>query len=308
MKQSYDVCVIGAGPAGLTAAMYLARSGCSVALVEALASGGQVLQTAMLDNYPGFPNGIKGYELADFLSAHLESLDVDRISDTVVSVAKGEFDFAISLGASSFEASAVIACPGAKHRLLGIEREGELTGHGVSYCALCDGNFFRNCEVAVVGGGNAALEESLYLANIAARVHLIHRREAFRGLQAYQDKVARSDRIVLHRNSKVTRLVGDAQLTGVVIADVNSGKEEELSVEGLFIYVGFEPVTSFLPPELKRDEQGFIITDVEMRTNMSGLFAAGDIRSKLCRQAITAAGDGATAAHAAFLFLEHGHV
>lgn len=307
--KTYDSLIIGEGPAGVTAALYLARSGCSVLLVEQLTVGGQILQTAELDNYPGYPQGIKGYELADKFAAHLDGLNhLERQTASVVAV-KGEAGhFTISLNpGEEVQAKTVVVCTGAKHRRLGVDREAELTGRGVSYCALCDGNFFRNKEVAVVGGGNAALEESLYLSNIVSKIHLIHRREGFRARQVYQDRVLKSDKVELHLSSMVESLQGKDYLTGLTLRNLNTNALEELNCEAIFIYVGFEPVTSFLPESLKKDPAGFIITDTEMNTSVPGIFAAGDIRSKLCRQVITAAGDGATAAQAAFVFLEQLH-
>ncbi len=302
--KAFEACVIGAGPAGITAALYLSRSGCSVMLVEQMTPGGQVLQTASLENYPGFPKGIKGYELADAMAEHLDGLSIDRVTGEVVAVSGRAGDFAVSLAdGASYTARTVLVCSGARHRKLGLPDEERLTGHGVSYCALCDGNFFRGRPVAVVGGGNAALEESLYLANIVSSVHLIHRRSEFRGRQIYQSRLLNSDKVSLHLNSIVSRLHGDSDLDGITIRNVQSGEEETLACDAVFIYVGFEPVTSFLPDTIKVDPQGFIITDTEMASNIPGIFAAGDIRSKNCRQVITAAGDGATAAQAAFVFL-----
>ena len=306
--KAYDAFVIGSGPAGITAALYLARSGCSVMLAEQLTEGGQLLQTEALENYPGYPKGIKGYELADLFAAHLEGLPIDRVSATVDAVSGSGGNFVVHAGQQDYAARVVIVCSGAKHRQLGLEKEDSLTGKGVSYCALCDGNFFRGQTVAVVGGGNAALEESLYLAKIVEKVHLIHRRDSFRGGKVYQDRLAAlGDKIEQHLSSVVTALHGEDSLTGLDVRHVESGVTTRLDVSGLFVYVVFAPVTSYLPQDLKRDPQGFIVTDTEMRSNIDGIFAAGDIRSKLCRQVITAAGDGATAAQAAFLYLEQLH-
>ncbi|MBE6441737.1 MAG: thioredoxin-disulfide reductase [Desulfovibrio desulfuricans] len=306
--KAYDAVVIGGGPAGITAAMYLARSGCSVLMPEQLAAGGQILQTEALENYPGFPKGIKGYELADLLSAHLDGLQVERPAAAVESVSGSGGNFTVRVGGEDVAAKTVIVCSGAHHRQLGLEGEDRLRGRGVSYCALCDGNFFRGQTVAVVGGGNAAMEESLYLAKLVKKLYLIHRRDAFRGNKIYQDKLeAQRDRIELLLSSVVTALHGEDALTGLTVKDLKSGTERLLPVDGLFVYVGFAPSTGFLPAEVERDAQGFLVTDTEMRTNIPGIFAAGDIRSKLCRQVITAAGDGATAAQAAFLFLEQLH-
>ena len=306
---TFDAAIIGSGPAGITAALYFARSGCSVILFESLAAGGQILQTEVLENYPGFPKGIKGYELADLFAAHIENLTITRSRDAVESVRGQAGNFVVGAGEKEYACRTVIVCTGAKHRPLGVEGEDRLQGRGVSYCALCDGNFYRNQPVAVVGGGNSALEESLYLSKIASRVYLIHRRSAFRGAQVYQDKLAQSDKVEPVLDSVVEQLEADliAGLTGVVVRNVVTGERRTLKVNGLFVYVGMEPRTAFLPPEVERDAQGFLVTDTEMRTSVPGIFAAGDVRSKLCRQAVTAAGDGATAAQAAFVLMEQLH-
>ncbi|MBQ7606393.1 MAG: FAD-dependent oxidoreductase [Desulfovibrionaceae bacterium] len=307
---SVDSLIIGEGPAGVTAALYLARSGVSVALVEQMTTGGQILQTAELENYPGYPKGIKGYELADLFAAHIEGLDNCTRTQAQVTAITGEAGhFTVSLSnGKTIEAKTILVCTGAKHRMLGVPREKELTGSGVSYCALCDGNFFRGKTVAVVGGGNAALEESLYLSKIVAKIHLIHRRDAFRARKVYEDRLrALGDAVSFHLGYTVTALHGEGSLNAITIQSVAGKEEETIPVSAIFVYVGFEPVTSFLPQEIAKDPQGFLVTDTEMRTSIPGIYAAGDIRSKLCRQVITAAGDGATAAQAAFVFLEQLH-
>lgn len=308
--KNYDAVVVGEGPAGITAAMYLARSGCSVLLFEQLTPGGQILLTEVLENYPGFPKSIKGYELADLMAEQLNGLEIDKPFGEVSAISgeAGHFIIKAEANEEEYHCKTVLVCSGAKHRVLGLPKESDFIGKGVSYCAICDGNFYRNQEVAVVGGGNSALEESLYLAKIASKVHIIHRRDSFRGAKIYQDKLAAMpDKVVLHMDSVVDELLGENSLTGIKIRNVKTDEKIDLPVEGLFVYVGFLPNTGFLPKHLLRDDQGFIITDTEMRTNIPGIFAAGDIRSKLCRQVITAAGDGATAAQAAFVFMEQMH-
>ena len=211
----------------------------------------------------------------------------------------------LSIGKDTIEGKTVVICSGANPRPLGVPREVQLTGRGVSYCALCDGNFFRDQVVAVVGGGNSALEEALYLSRIVRKLYLIHRREGFRGAKIYQDKIREaSDKIELVLDSVVTELLGEEFLGGVRVKNVKTGVESQLDVDGLFVFVGYDPQNSFFPPELAVDARGFVLTDCEMRTNLPGVFAAGDIRSKLCRQVATAVGDGATAATAAFTYLE----
>ena len=303
--KSYDAIVVGGGPAGLTAALYLCRSGISVALIEMLAPGGQVLKTESIENYPGFPKGIKGWEMADIFAAHLDEYSLDRYNDSVSKIDRVAGQWVLTVGKELVEGKTVLVCSGANPRPLGVPRESEMVGHGVSYCALCDGNFFRDQVVAVVGGGNSALEEALYLSRIARKVYLIHRREGFRAAKVYQDKIrAASDKIELVLDSVVTELVGDRDLQGLELKNVKTGEKKRIAVDGMFVFVGYVPQNTFLPSGIELDPQGFVITDCEMRTNLPGFFAAGDIRSKQCRQVTTAVGDGATAATAAFTYLE----
>lgn len=304
----YDAAVIGAGPAGITAALYLVRSGVSVALIENGAPGGQVLSTAEIENYPGFPKGVKGWELADLFDAHLAGYPVARVRGEVSSVASAEgglFRIAFTEG-ESIEAKAVVVCTGAKHRDLGAPGEDKFRGRGVSYCAVCDGNFYRGRDVVVVGGGNSALEETLYLSRIVNKVYLVHRRDAFRGAKIYEDKIRETSNIELVTKSVIDEIRGgNAGMDSVIVRNVESGETRIIEAEGLFVYVGMLPVSSFVPTEVTRDAVGFIVTDAEMATSVPGIFAAGDVRSKRCRQVSSAVGDGATAATAALTYLEH---
>jgi thioredoxin reductase (NADPH) len=304
----YDAVVIGAGPAGITAALYLVRSGVSVALIENGAPGGQVLSTAEIENYPGFPKGVKGWELADLFDAHLAGYPVARVRGEVASVASAEggiFRIALTEG-ESIEAKAVVVCTGAKHRDLGAPGEDKFRGRGVSYCAVCDGNFYRGRDVVVVGGGNSALEETLYLSRIVNKVYLVHRRDAFRGAKIYEDKIRETSNIELVTKSVIDEIRGgNAGMDSVIVRNVETGDTRVIEAEGLFVYVGMLPVSSFVPTEVTRDAVGFIVTDAEMATSVPGIFAAGDVRSKRCRQVSSAVGDGATAATAALTYLEH---
>ncbi len=307
----YDAIIIGGGPAGITAALYLVRSGCSVAFVEKIAPGGQVLKTESIENYPGFPDGIKGYELADVFAAHLNGLELDRFSSEVTKLELMQDNeeaahkvHRVHFNNSHIDGHTVIVCSGAEHKHLGIDNELKLSGRGISYCAICDGNFFRGQEVAVVGGGNTALEESLYLSKIVKKVYLIHRREEFRGAKVYLDRLDNAENVEIIKSTVVTAIHGETDLTGLSLKNIQNGDETELPVQGFFIFVGIKPSVDFISDLVQRDAAGFLITDTEMRTNIPGLFAAGDIRSKLCRQVSTAVGDGATAAQAAFLYVE----
>ncbi len=299
----YDAVVIGGGPAGMTAALYLLRAGVKTLSIEKMAPGGQVLMTEEIENYPGFPSGLKGYELADKFAAHLEEYPHDKIMDEVKEIKIGNPVHEIHVADQAVGAKAIIFATGARYRNLGIPGEQRLVGKGVSYCALCDGNFFRDRTVAVVGGGNSALEEALYLARLVKKLYLIHRREEFRGAVCYQNKCFTHEKIEVLRSTVVDEIVGVEEVETLALTNVKTGEKSSLDVDGAFIFVGFEPVMHFVPGEVEKTVHG-IVTDIEMCTNVPGIFAAGDIRAKMCRQVATAVGDGATAATSAFSYLE----
>ena len=303
MKE-YESVVIGGGPAGITAALYLLRAGIQVAWVEKLSPGGQVLLTETIDNYPGFPQGIKGFELVDLFTAHLEGFEYDKIGDEVTEIKASGGKFETVLSQESIISRSVIISTGANWKKLGVPGEGKLNGRGISYCALCDGNFFKDQEVACIGGGDTALEESLYLTKLVKKVYLIHRRDAFRGSKIYQDKVINNPKIDVIYNTVVREFAGDKELESVKLENVQTGEESDLEVQGAFVFIGLIPAVPSLPREVDTDEQGFIKTDTEMSTSIPGLYAAGDIRSKLCRQITTAVGEGASAAHNVQVYLE----
>lgn len=305
--KNYDAVIIGAGPTGICAALYLVRAGFNIAIIEKDAAGGQILSTAEVENYLGFPKSIKGWELADLFSAHLDDYPIDHIHGEVLSLETSDNLHTLSIAdKDTITAKTVIIATGATNRPLGIKEEELYRGKGVSYCALCDGNFYKGMDIAVVGGGNSALEESLYLSRIVNKVYIIHRREGFRGNQIYLDKINKMpDKIELVTNHVVESLAGEPNLKSVRLRHVNTNEMKDIAVEGLFVYVGHLPNGTFFPKTLKLNEQGFIHTDVEMNTDIQGVFAAGDIRAKACRQISSAIGDGATAATAAISYLEH---
>ena len=308
--KTYDAIVVGGGPAGLTSALYLARGGVSAALVERGAPGGQVLSTAEIENYPGFPKGVKGWELADLFAAHLDGYPVERFFGEVTAIETGGetgclHKIVFAEGKELIQAKSVVICSGVHYKRLDAPGEARLTGKGVSYCAVCDGNFFHGQDVAVVGGGNSALEEAMYLSRIVNKVYLIHRRDGFRGCRLFQDKIsAMPEKIEILTNHVVEEIQGKDNLESLLLRNVRTREEKLISVAGLFIYVGMDPNGSFLPVALNTDAAGLVQTDVEMNTNIPGIFAAGDIRSKNCRQVASAVGDGATAATAALAYLE----
>lgn len=305
----FDAVVIGSGPAGLNASLYLVRAGLRTALIEKNSSGGQVLSTSEIENYLGFPKGVKGWELADLFTAHVNEYDVEHIRGEVLKIETIEENGAMHVlhmqNGEQIKTRAVIIATGASSRPLGVPEEETYKGKGVSYCALCDGNFYRGLDVAIVGGGNSALEEALYLSRIVNKIYIIHRREGFRGAQIYLDKIrAVPEKIKLVTSCVVDSLAGEPTLKKVIVRHVETNEKRELPVEGIFVYIGHVSNARFVPENLERNEQGFILTDQEMQTNIPGIFAAGDTRAKLCSQVCTAVGDGATAANSAIRYLE----
>ncbi len=306
---TFDAVVIGSGPAGLNASLYLVRAGLRTALIEKNSSGGQVLSTSEIENYLGFPKGVKGWELADLFTAHVNEYDVEHIRGEVLKIETIEENGAMHVlhmqNGEQIKTRAVIIATGASSRPLGVPEEETYKGKGVSYCALCDGNFYRGLDVAIVGGGNSALEEALYLSRIVNKIYIIHRREGFRGAQIYLDKIrAVPEKIELVTSCVVDSLAGEPTLKKVIVRHVETNEKRELPVEGIFVYIGHVSNARFVPENLERNEQGFILTDQEMQTNIPGIFAAGDTRAKLCSQVCTAVGDGATAANSVIRYLE----
>lgn len=296
-SEIYDLVIIGGGPAGLTAYLYAARARLRTVLLEKLSPGGQVLTSDWVENYPGFPEGIAGWELMEKFVAQVERLGFNKMNAEVVSLSlEGSWKLVHLADGTSLKTKAVIIASGASHRKLGVPGEEALTGKGVSYCATCDGPFFRDQVVAVVGGGNTAVQEAIFLTKFAKKVFLIHRRDELRAQKILQERAFANDKITFIWNTVVKKIVGKDKVEGVVLRNRVTGAEETLPVDGVFIFVGLVPQTAFLEGFLKLDERGFIPTDAEMHTAVPGVFAAGDVRSKACRQIVTAAGDGATAA------------
>lgn len=302
----YDVVIIGAGPAGCAAGMYAGRARLRVLVIEQISPGGQLLNYSRVENYPGFPEGIDAFELSDRFAKHMDLFGAERISATVQGIENyREKIKSVITSSGVIETKAIIIASGATPRKLDVPGEKEFTGKGVSYCAVCDGPFFRGQDVAVVGGGDSALEEALYLTRFASRVFLIHRRDQFRATRILQDRVTENIKITPVMNSTVSEIKGgDEGVQRISIYDKVSDKTSELGVKGIFIFVGLEPNTSFLPKEVDVDKQGFIITDDRMQTSIKGIFAAGDVRSKPLRQIVTAVNDGAVAAVSASQYLE----
>lgn len=296
----YDVIILGAGPAGLTAGIYAARGGLNAVIVESKAVGGQAALTAEIENYPGFES-VSGFELVSLIQAQCERLGVAFVYDNPVNVSlDGNIKSVETAYSGVLEARAVIIATGAMPRTLGLPRESALMGGGVSYCATCDGAFFKGKAVAVVGGGNTAAEDALYLEKFASSVTLIHRRDALRADAILAKRIAEST-VKVAWDSVVTQLNGENKLSSVTLKNVKTGELSDLPVSGLFVAVGQTPATEGLKGvEL---DGGYIVTDEEMRTSLPGVFAAGDVRKKTLRQVVTAMADGAIAAESAIKFL-----
>ena len=295
MSVIYDVIIVGSGPAGLAAAIYGQRAGLSsLVLEESYVSGGQVLNTYDVDNYPGLP-GISGMELAEKFHEHAKSMGASFLTAAVTAIREEGDRKVVGTAKGDLSARTVILATGARHRLLGVPGEERLTGMGVSYCATCDGAFFRDKTVAVVGGGDVAVEDAIFLARGCKKVYVIHRRDQLRAAKILQEKLLSLDNVEMKWNCVAEEILGDSQVSGVKVRDVKTGEGSELAVNGVFIAVGILPNTGFLGDFVQLDEGGYIVAGEDMKTSVPGVFAAGDVRTKALRQIITAAADGANA-------------
>jgi len=300
----YEVIIIGGGPAGLTAGLYTSRSRFNTLLIEIGLLGGQMTTTEVIENYPGFPQGIHGDELSRLMEEQAKRFGLEVDSQEVVEVKlEGERKL-VKTDESTYLCEALIICTGNEYRKLGIPGEKEFTGKGVSYCATCDGAFFKDSQIVVAGGGDSALTEALFLTKFAKELTIIHRRDAFRGTKIYQERVFANPKIKLLWNSVIQEVKGDSIVRSILVKNVKTGEITELNTEGVFLFVGLSPRTQFLKGLVNLDEAGYIITDENCETSVKSIFAAGDCRKKLLRQVSTAVGDGATAAFAIEKYLE----
>lgn len=300
----YDLIIIGGGPAGLTAGIYAGRARLKTLLVEKLIHGGQMMTTDLVENYPGFPEGISGFELSDRMRKQAERFGLEIQNQEVVELNPGSREHTLILEDGRMSAGAVIIATGARYRRLGVPGEDRLTGRGVSFCATCDGALYRDQEIAMVGGGDNALTETIFLARFAKQIHLIHRRHELRGAKYLQEQVFRMAKVHIHWDTEVVEFQGQDALEAIKLKQVKTRETEILPVSGAFIAIGMVPNTTWLKDLLPLDEWGFVFTDVNMATDIPGIFAAGDVRSKLERQISTAVGDGSVAAIAAERYLE----
>lgn len=291
----YDILILGGGPAGLTAALYAKRAGVSVLVLEKTIYGGQVVNTPMVENYPGIQS-IAGADLAMALYDQVTSLGVEIRLEEPVSVQLDADPKAVATARGLYEGKTVIVANGVKRRKLGCPGEERLAGRGVSYCATCDGAFFRGKETAIVGGGNTALEDALFLANHCSAVHLIHRRDEFRGSRILAEAVKKRENIHIHYNTVVEEITGEEKVSGLRLREVGTGAESSLAAAGVFVAIGLMPDNALFAGQLELDGAGYIRAGEDCRTSLPGVFAAGDTRTKAVRQIVTAAADGAVAA------------
>lgn len=298
----YDVIVVGGGPGGYTAALYAARSGLSVAVLEKLSPGGQMATTSQIDNYPGFPDGVDGFDLGQQMAKQAEKYGAQTVLAEVTGADLAASPKVLRTSEGEFSARTVILATGAYPRELGLPEENALRGRGVAYCATCDGMMYRNKVVAVNGGGNTAVEDALYLSKLCAKVYLIHRRDQLRASAVYR-KALDEQGVEILWNSRVTALRHEGKLTGVELEDTKTGEKRELACDGLFVAIGRVPDTALFAGQVDMDETGYLKADETCRTSLPGVFAVGDVRTKAVRQVVTAAADGANAAHFAEEYL-----
>ena len=302
MKRIYDMVILGGGPGGYTAALYAARAGLDTVVLERLSAGGQMALTSQIDNYPGFPEGIDGFELGMKFQEQAEKFGAKTEYAEVRGLELHSDPKVLHTSEGDFLARTVVIATGAGPRKLGLPDEERLTGRGVHYCAHCDGMFYRGKTVAIVGGGNSAAAEALYLSRVAKRVILIHRRDSLRATKIYHEPLKNLSNLEYYWNSAVTELIGDERLRAVRVKNLLSGEEEELQIDALFVSIGRKPATDLVAGQLEL-ENGYIAADESTQTSIPGVYAVGDIRTKALRQILTAASDGANAAHHAEAWL-----
>jgi len=300
----YDIIIIGAGPAGLTAAIYAGRAGMKTLVISEAIPGGQAMLTEEIENYPGFPSSVKGPELVENMYKQAKNLEIDFTCEMAKEVQKDDKEFSIKTNKGKFSSLSLIIATGASYRKIGVKGEKEFTGRGVSYCGICDGPLFKNKEIALVGGGDAAVYEAGHLLKFVSALHLIHRRDRLRATKIIQKRVLEDKKTVMHWNSIVEEIYGSKLMEGIKIKDVKSGKTRDIPCKGIFVFVGIDANSNAFKNILKTDEKGYILTDENMKASLKGAYACGDVRKKLLRQISTAVGEGATAAFSAQQYVE----
>ena len=303
MEKIYDLIIIGGGPGGYSAALYGARAGLQTLVLEKLSAGGQMALTHQIDNYPGFPEGVDGFELAEMMQQQAERFGaVTEYAEVYRADLQGN-PKRIETSEGEFRGRAVIVATGAGPRELGVPGEKEFIGRGVNYCAACDGMFYKGKTVIVVGGGNTAAADAMLLSRVAKKVILVHRRDSLRATKIYHEPLMKAENVEFAWNSQVAEILHGAKVTGAVLKDVHSGESRQVDCDGIFVSVGRKPVTEFLAGQLELDKGGYILAGESTVTNVPGVFAVGDVRTKFLRQVVTAVADGAAAVHQAEEFL-----
>ena len=302
----YDMVIIGGGPAGYTAALYAARAGIDVILLERLSAGGQMALTGEIDNYPGFEDGIDGFTLGMKMQKGAERFGAKTEYDEVLSVDFSESIKRVKTANNIFCGKTVVISSGANPRELGINNEREMIGKGIHYCAHCDGRFYKDKTVVVVGGGNSAAADALYLSRLAKKVYVVHRRNTLRATKIYHEPLLKAENVEFIWNSTVEELISDNKVNGVKVKNVMDKNVNELVCDGVFISIGRKPATEFLKDAVILDENGYVVADESTRTNVDGVYAVGDVRAKVLRQVVTAVSDGAVAVHYAEEYLSKG--
>ncbi len=305
MEHIYDMVIIGGGPAGYTAALYSARAGFDTVVLEKMAVGGQMTLTDIIDNYPGFQNGVDGFTLSSNMQQGAERFGAKTMYDEVISVdLESEIKEIETAFSGKIYAKTVVIATGANPRELGLENEEELLGRGVHYCAHCDGRFYKDKIAVVVGGGNSAVSDALYLSHLCKKVYLVHRRDVLRATKIYHDPVMKSPNIEFCYNSVMSKIEEDnGKVSSVTLIDTKTNEKRELECDGVFISIGRKPATEFLDSKFELDNGGYIKADESTKTSIDGVFAVGDVRTKVLRQVVTAVADGAVAAHYAEEYL-----
>lgn len=307
MERSYDVMIVGGGPAGYTAALYCARSGLKTVVLEKLSAGGQIALTEWVDNYPGFDEGIDGFSLGQKMQAGAERFGaVTELAEVQALELTGSIKRAVT-DQGVFEAKVVMLATGATPRPLGVAGEEQWLGRGIHYCAACDGMFYRGKTVAVVGGGNTAAADALLLSRVAKEVHVIHRRDTLRATKVYHQPLMEAENVIFHWDSQVESLLTGDTFQGVRLRNKKTGAVSDLSCDGVFVSIGRQPATELVAGQVELDKAGYIVADETTRTNLPGVFAIGDVRTKALRQVVTAAADGAVASYYADEYLAEGH-
>lgn len=299
----YDTIIIGGGPAGYTSALYTSRAGLSTLLIEKFSAGGQMTQTEQIDNYPGYDETIDGFTLGFKMKQGSERFGTESLQAEVLSVDLINNTKKVVTDTGEYFAKTVIIATGADHKHLGIEKENELVGRGVSYCAACDGMFYKDKTVVVVGGGNSAAADALLLSRVCKKVYVVHRRDTLRATKIYHAPLLNAKNVEFKWNSQIDELLNDAKVNGVKIKNIKTNEIEEVNCDGVFISIGRTPSTKLFENQLELDESGYIVADESTKTNIPGVFAVGDVRTKVVRQIITAASDGAIASHFAEEYL-----